>query len=173
MLTIKFTHDKMYLTNKRKEGKEMNLYELSNGVTVSERVVGKLEKGSYITYEQLANMVENMVLSNSIFSNAEIDCVEFYDDDHAEVLLENHIEQYRNDYGDDDYDDYDIYEYKINTINESFQFYIVDKESAETLVKFNEVVLYHNELDLAVWCVGHCGASWEYVNTDIGVESVR
>lgn len=148
----------------------MKLYELSNGITVSEQVVGQLEKGSYITYEHLAKMIENMVLSNGIFSNVKIDCVEFYDDDHAEVLLEKHIERHEDPY-DNDY--YDVYEYMMDIINESSQFYIVDKHSSvETLVAFDEVVLYHNELDLAVWCVGHWGTSWRYVNTEITVENV-
>ena len=147
----------------------MKVYELSNGMVVSERVVGQLEKGACITYEHLANMIENMVLSNSIFNSVEIDCIEFYDDDQAEILLENYIERHGNPY-DDDY--YDTYEYMMDTINEACQFYVVDKESAKTLVKFNEAVLYHNELDLAIWCVGHWGTSWEYVDTDIVVDNV-
>lgn len=147
----------------------MKSYELSNGMVVSERVVGQLEKGAYITYEHLANMIENMVLSNGIFNSVEVDCIEFYDDDQAEILLESHIEQYGDDY---DGDDYDIYEYMIDTINESCQFYIVDTESAKTLVKFNETVLYNNELDLSIWCVSHWGTSWKYVDTDIVVDNV-
>lgn len=147
----------------------MKVYELSNGMVANERVVGQLEKGACITYEHLANMIENMVLSNGIFNSVEIDCIEFYDDDHAEILLENYIERHGNPY-DDDY--YDTYEYMMDTINEACQFYIVDKESAKTLTKFNEVVLYHNELDLAIWCVGHWGTSWEYVDTDIVVDNV-
>ena len=147
----------------------MKLYELSNGTTVSEQVVGQLEKGSYITYEHLAKMVENMVLSNGIFNNVEIDCIEFYDDDQADILLDNYIERHGNPY-DDDY--YDTYECMMDTINEACQFYIVDKESARTLTRFNEVVLYHNELDLAVWCVRHWGTSWRYVDTEIKVENV-
>ena len=147
----------------------MKVYELSNGMVVNERVVGQLEQGACITYEHLANMIENMVLSNGIFNSVEIDCIEFYDDDHADILLENYIERHGNPY-DDDY--YDTYEYMMDTINEACQFYIVDKESAKTLTKFNEVVLYHNELDLAIWCVGHWGTSWKYVDTDIVVDNV-
>ena len=147
----------------------MKSYELSNGMVVSERVVGQLEKGAYITYEHLANMIENMVLSNGIFNNAEIDCIEFYDDDRAEELLQDQLEQY----GDEYYNEgYDIYEYTVDTINESCQFYIVDTESAKTLVKFDETVLYHTTLDLSIWCVSHWGTIWRYANTDIVVDNV-
>ena len=147
----------------------MKSYELSNGMVVSERVVGQLEKGAYITYEHLANMIENMVLSNGIFNNAEIDCIEFYDDDKAEELLQDQLEQYGDEYYNEDYD---IYEYMVDTINESCQFYIVDTESAKTLVKFDETVLYHTTLDLSIWYVSHWGTSWKYVDTDIVVDNV-
>ena len=31
----------------------------------------------------------------------------------------------------------------------------------------NEIVLYNAELDMYVWCVTHCGTSWDYVLTNI------
>ena len=57
---------------------------------------------------------------------------------------------------DDDYD------------QEIYQWYIVSDGGAELLqVWTDEVLYYHEELDIYLWGVTHWGTSWDYVLTDI------
>lgn len=58
-------------------------------------------------------------------------------------------------------------EYEQDEEPEVFQWYIVPDSGAEILKECNEIVYYHEELDLYLWGVTHWGTSWDYVLTDI------
>lgn len=51
---------------------------------------------------------------------------------------------------------------------EVFQWYIVSNSGAELLQSWtDEILCYHEELDIYLWGVTHWGTSWDYVLTDI------
>ena len=50
---------------------------------------------------------------------------------------------------------------------EIYQYYIIDDSLANRLMEINEIVYYHNELDIYILGVTHFGTSWSYVFTDI------
>ena len=55
--------------------------------------------------------------------------------------------------------------------HEIFQWYIISYGGAELLMDCtNELVYYHEELEVYVWGVTHFGTSWDYVLTDIEIE---
>lgn len=50
---------------------------------------------------------------------------------------------------------------------EIYQYYIIDDDLAKRLIDINEIVYYHNELDIYILGVTHWGTSWDYVFTDL------
>lgn len=51
---------------------------------------------------------------------------------------------------------------------EVYQYYIISDAGAKFLQEFtDELVYYHNDLDMYVWGITHFGTSWDYVLTDI------
>jgi hypothetical protein len=49
-----------------------------------------------------------------------------------------------------------------------YQYYIVSDNFAEYIKQFtDEILYYHNELDLYVWGITHFGTSWSSVDIDI------
>ena len=86
----------------------------------------------------------------------------FYDDDSL-ILCNNIIE---------DYEELELlsgYEYDENTDEyaEIYQYYIIDDDTAKRLQEINEIVYYHNRLDIYILGVTHFGTSWSYVLTDL------
>lgn len=65
------------------------------------------------------------------------------------------------------YDDWDLvmgdYEEEV------YQYYIITEDGYQMLswLMPNEVVYYHEELDMFVWGITHFGTSWDYVLTDL------
>lgn len=56
--------------------------------------------------------------------------------------------------------------------NEIYQYYIVDQYGADLLQAWtDEIVLYLPALDMYIWGVTHFGTSWDYVLTDIKIET--
>lgn len=52
--------------------------------------------------------------------------------------------------------------------HEIYQWYIISHSGAEFLQdRTDEIVYYHEEMDLYVWGITHFGTSWDYVLTDI------
>lgn len=54
-----------------------------------------------------------------------------------------------------------------DSMDEIFQYFIIDGNGAEILKEINEIVFYNETLDMYVWGVTHWGTSWDYVLTDI------
>lgn len=64
--------------------------------------------------------------------------------------------------------DFDYEEEEIIEEPEVFQWYIVSDLGAQIIQDYtNEILYYHDELDIYLWGVTHCGTGWDYVLTDI------
>lgn len=64
--------------------------------------------------------------------------------------------------------DFDYEEEEIIEEPEVFQWYIVSNSGAQIIQDYtNEILYYHDELDIYLWGVTHCGTGWDYVLTDI------
>ena len=65
------------------------------------------------------------------------------------------------------YDDWDLImgDYE----SEVFQYYIITESGYQMLswLTPNEIVYYHEELDMFLWGITHFGTSWDYVLTDL------
>lgn len=52
--------------------------------------------------------------------------------------------------------------------SEWYQYYIVDELFAIDLYKYTyEDLMYIESLDMFIWCIGHYGTDWSYVNIDM------
>ena len=99
-----------------------------------------LENG-YLDYYTLSKIVGDSVLNNAIVSY-----IGYY-----EWEIVNGCEE-------DDEGNY----------QEVYQYYIISDSGARFLQDFTEeIVFYHNDLDMYVWGITHFGTSWDYVLTDI------
>ena len=58
-----------------------------------------------------------------------------------------------------------------DNIPDIYQWYIVSDYGAEILQEAGEIVYYNEELDMYLWGVTHWGTSWDYVLTNIPIES--
>ena len=96
-----------------------------------------------ISYTELAKRVGDMVLCNEIATFGDY------------LILENGSE-IENENKDD------------VTYKDIYQYYIITEGGADYLKEYtDEIVYYHEKLDLYVWGITHFGTSWDYVNTDI------
>lgn len=49
-----------------------------------------------------------------------------------------------------------------------YQYYLIREDTARRLIEdTNEIIYYHNELDIYILGVSHFGTGWDYVLTDI------
>ena len=107
------------------------------GVEVSEY---GLENG-YLDYHTLSKIVGDCVLNNNIFEYA----------GYENWGLENGLEE------DDDGDYLEVYQY-----------YIISDGGARVLMDLtDEIVYYHEDLDMYLWGITHFGTAWNYVLTDV------
>ncbi len=101
-----------------------------------------LENG-YLDYLTLSKIVGDMVLNNDIFMYAGYENWE----------LVNGLEE-------DENGDY----------LEVYQYYIITDSGAGFLEDHtDEIVYYHEGLDMHLWGITHFGTSWDYVLTDIPI----
>lgn len=64
--------------------------------------------------------------------------------------------------------DFDYEEEEIIEEPEVFQWYIVSDSGTQIIQDYtNEILYYHDELDIYLWGVTHWGTGWDYVLTDI------
>lgn len=64
--------------------------------------------------------------------------------------------------------DFDYEEEEIIEEPEVFQWYIVSDPGAQIIQDYtNEILYYHDKLDIYLWGVTHWGTGWDYVLTDI------
>lgn len=93
----------------------------------------------------------------------------FYNDD--SLILCNNI---ANDYEElelvngTDYNEEDDYYEDI------YQYYIISDSLANRLIEYtNEIIYYHNKLDIYILGVTHFGTSWDYVLTEFKIEKIE
>ena len=99
-----------------------------------------LENG-YLDYQTLSKMVGDCVLNNYIFEYA----------GYENWALENGLEE------DEEGNYYEVYQY-----------YIISDGGARILKDLtDEIVFYHEELDMYLWGITHFGTAWSHVLTDI------
>jgi hypothetical protein len=99
-----------------------------------------LENG-YLDYRTLSKIVGDSVLNNNIYEYAGYENWE----------LTNGLEE------NEDGDYYEVYQY-----------YIVSDSGASFLERYtDELVYYHEGLDMYLWGITHFGTSWDYVLTDL------
>lgn len=114
--------------------------ELHNGKVFGVEVSEHGVENGYLDYNTLAKMVGDAVMNNNVISYTGVEAWELVNgfDVEEEVF-------------------YDIYQY-----------YIITYRGANVLKAYtDEIVYYHEELDMYVWGVTHYGTAWEYVLTDI------
>lgn len=122
----------------RQEERSITLYD---GRAFGHKVSEYALKNGYLDYYTLSKIVGDCVLNNNIFEYA----------GYGNWELENGKEE------DDDGYFQDVYQYYIITYN-----------GARLLGEFtDELVFYHEELDMYLWGITHFGTSWDYVLTDI------
>lgn len=98
-------------------------------------------KHGYLDYRTLSKMVGDMVLNNNVFEYAGFENWE-------------QVSEYVED-PDGNYD-------------EVYQYYIISDEGARILSEYtDELVYYHEDLDMYLWGITHWGTGWDYVLTDI------
>lgn len=84
----------------------------------------------------------------------------------GDMVLSNYMMQYMGSLGwelvnGDDIDEEGEY-------HEIYQWYIITDSGARFLEEYtDEIVYYHEEMDMYVWGITHFGTSWDYVLTDI------
>ena len=99
-----------------------------------------LEKG-YLDYLTLSKIVGDCILNNDILEHA----------GYENWILENGEEE--------DEDGYYL---------EVYQYYIITDRGARFLEEYtDELVYYHEGLDMYLWGITHFGTNWDYVTTDI------
>lgn len=98
-----------------------------------------LENG-YLDYHTLSKIVGDSVLNNSI-----VPYIGFYEWEVVNGCEENEEGYY-----------------------EVYQYYIISDAGARFLEEYtDEIVYYHEDLDMYVWGITHFGTSWDYVLTDL------
>lgn len=96
-----------------------------------------------ITYKELADRLDGMVLANGIAEYAFNNCLD-YEELSGSMDDEN---------GD---------------MKEFYQFFIVSESDAEYLARnTDETVLSFDYIDAYIWCIDHFGTSWEYVHVEV------
>lgn len=122
----------------RQEERSIKLYD---GKAYGHKVSEYGLKNGYLDYYTLSEIVGDCVLNNEIFEHAGFENWE----------LENGFEE----------DDDDYYQ-------EVYQYYIISDSGARFLEEYtDEIVYYHEGLDMYLWGITHFGTSWDYVLTDI------
>jgi len=74
------------------------------------------------------------------------------------------------------YENWDLVngDYENDSYFEIFQYFIISYDGYSILETFtDELVYYHEELDMFVWGVTHFGTGWDYVLTDIKLKEMK
>lgn len=100
-------------------------------------------ENGYLDYQTLAKMVGDLVLNNAILHYI----------GWSEWELVNGCEENEEGW-------YEVYQY-----------YIISDHGYDVLSRYtDEIVYYHEDLDMYLWGITHFGTSWDYVLTDIKLE---
>ena len=128
----------------RQEEKEIRMY---GGRVYGHEVSEYGQENGYLDYRTLSKIVGDCVLSNNMMEYTGFLGWELVNGD---------------DIDEEDGDYYEVY-----------QWYIITDSGANFLQRYtDELVYYHEELDLYLWGITHFGTSWDYVLTDIKLVNV-
>ena len=146
------------------------------------------KKHGYVDYSTLSKAFDS-VLNNNIFEKGcqfgdweqESGTVNYQNEidelqekyDNIQEMLDNETTETSREYLqkklDEIQEEIDELTSEMENPSEVFQWYIISPNGAEILKKINEIVYYHDELDMYLWGVTHWGTSWDYVLTDIKI----
>lgn len=167
-----FVHGKYFYGNEISEyGQEHGYVDYRTLAKAFDAVMnnGIIENTLEIGYwEQESGMVDNTeeieALQEKIDSiqydiDEMIDTDESFEDSGKHLEMKNKMEELQ--------EQIEELEEEQDSMDEIFQYYIVDGNGAEILKEINEIVFYNETLDMYVWGVTHWGTSWDYVLTDI------
>lgn len=119
---------------------EKNSIKLYDGKAFGQKVSKYGLENGYLDYQTLSKIVGDSILNNSI--------IPYTGFDEWEVV--NESEENEEGY-------YEVYQY-----------YIISEFGAVLLKELtDELVYYHDELDMYVWGITHFGTGWDYVLTDV------
>lgn len=125
----------------RQEERSITLYD---GKAYGHKVSKYGLENGYLDYRTLSKIVGDCILNNN-------------------VLMYTGYENWGLESGEEE--DADGY------LKEVYQYYIISYEGARTLKDLtDELVFYHEELDMYLWGITHFGTSWDYVLTDIKLQ---
>lgn len=121
----------------RQEERSITLYD---GKAYGHKVSEYGMENGYLDYHALSKIVGDMVLNNAIMPYI----------GHYEWEVTNGCEENEDGW-------YEVYQY-----------YIITDSGASFLERYTEeLVYYHEDLDMYLWGITHYGTSWDYVLTDI------
>ena len=118
--------------------KQLRMYD---GKVFGETVSGYGVENGYLDYRTLAKIIGDCILNNYIYEYAGYEKWE---------LVCGEEENEEGEY-------YEIYQY-----------YIITEYGYRFLKRYtDEIVFYHEDLDMYLWGITHFGTSWDYVLTDL------
>jgi len=127
----------------RQEERSIKLYD---GKAYGHKVSKYALENGYLDYLTLSKIVGDCILNNNVYEYA----------GYENWVLES---------GQEENEDGDYLEV--------YQYYIITDSGASFLDEYtDELVYYHEELDMYLWGITHFGTSWDYVLTDIKLEGV-
>ena len=125
----------------RQEERSITLYD---GKAYGHKVSDYALENGYLDYHTLSKIVGDMVLINYM--------MQYMGSLGWELVSGNDI--------DEEGEYYEIY-----------QWYVITEHGAQFLEEHtDEIVYYHEEMDMYVWGITHFGTSWAYVLTDIRLQ---
>ena len=77
-----------------------------------------------------------------------------------------------------DYDDLELvngadYDEEADYYEDIYQYYIISDDTAKRLMEHtNEIIYYHNRLDIYILGVNHYGTSWSYILTEFRLDEL-
>ena len=120
----------------------------------------------YLDYSTLASMLyDGMVLNN------ELELETFLDEVPDGAWLEAY-DEFIKDEGLTE-DEYDSYGYFLDTLESTYQYYMVSDRDARFLLDVGELVIYSEDLDINLWCITHFGTAWSYVYSNAKIEGTE
>lgn len=124
----------------RQEEKEIKLFD---GRAFGHKVSEYGRENGYLDYLTLSKIVGDCILNNNIFEYAG------YENWELESGEEEDVDGY---------------------YQEVYQYYIISDEGARLLKYYtDELVYYHEELDMYLWGITHFGTSWDYVLSNVKI----
>lgn len=132
---------------------------VNNEYVEPEQVNGFIDNSETIEFKQ--EQIEE--LENTLEKLLEIDPDELSTEELSHILyLQSEIETIQE----------QIEELEQDETPDIYQYYIISASGADILQSYtNEIVYYIEQLDMYIWGVTHWGTSWDYVLTDIKIET--